>query len=690
MMRLILLWCSGIFLLGISSVRAADDVTLLDVQIYGNFHAGGIFAAISGDDNGNAGATLEWRKQGQIAFHPAHPLTLNSISGYFSGSLFWLDPDTIYEVRITLSDPDGVTGPMTAVAELATRPDTLPEPMLRTLYVSPTGSDSNSGTDPDKPLRTIQRAADMSMPGDLILIEPGVYRESVTVPTSGTAEHPIVYRGNGPGVILDGADEAIAAGVSWQDDGAGVYSIITGFATGHVVTDAGRLYQYGSLTDLQTLGAGAPGGFYYNSSEYRLFVKFSDGSHPESFHIHVARRENGFYLDGRSHVRLENLEIRHFGSGSYGKGVYLRYSSDCAVRLCKIHGIQKSGVWLKGGERHLIEDNEIWDTSIFNWPWGYSKSSSAENTAITFTDDIGRGNVIRRNRIYGTFNGIGPCGSSGPPAGMTNETDLYENILYRHTDDAFEPEGYCANVRIWQNYIQDVHMAFAVAPATVGPTYILRNVTYRVGNTRTSQIDGYTASALKINSGYSTPIGPLYLYHNTFYTQSPNTDAVALLNPGESTFIMGRNNLMTGTRYALYKVNPVALDWDWDNLYTTDQSRFVKWEGNPYLDLASFQAATNQELNGLASVPKLADPANGDFRPAADSPLVDRGVVIAGINDNYHGSAPDIGALEYVDGCAFDYDTDGDIDGQDLVEFDGKAEDNLAGFAVEFGRIDCD
>ena len=102
-------------------------------------------------------------------------------------------------------------------------------------------------------------------------------------------------------------------------------------------------------------------------------------------------------------------------------------------------------------------------------------------------------------------------------------------------------------------------MAFAVAPATVGPTYILRNVTYRVGNTRTSQIDGYTASALKINRGYSTPIGPLYLYHNTFYNQSPNTDALALLNPGESTFIIGRNNLMLGTRYAIYKVNPVAL-----------------------------------------------------------------------------------------------------------------------------------
>ena len=82
-----------------------------------------------------------------------------------------------------------------------------------------------------------------------------------------------------------------------------------------------------------------------------------------------------------------------------------------------------------------------------------------------------RGNVVRRNTIHGTFNGIGPCGSSAPPDGIANETDVYDNILYQHTD-------------------------------------------------------GYTASTLKINSGYQTPIGPLYLYHNTFLTYVPDTDAI--------------------------------------------------------------------------------------------------------------------------------------------------------------------
>lgn len=650
------LW--GVLLAG--SASAQNAVTLVSVETYGNFHAGGVTATVSGDDNRNAAATLQWRRVGEPAFLAAHPLV--RIDGtHFVGSLFRLKPATHYEVQVTLSDPDGVTGSPSAAASLQTRTDILPEPAGRTLYVSPSGNDANPGTDPAFPLRTIQRAADLAQAGDLVLIQPGIYRESVNVPRSGTAAQPIVFRGNGAGVILDGADAAIEAGVTWVSEGSGLYSYVTGFATGHVVADSMRLYKYGSLSALQALGAGAPGGFYFNGT--RLYVKFPDGSSPASHAMHVARYEDGFYLNGRSFVRIENMEIRHFGSGDYGKGVYLRYSSDCVVRACRIYGFESAGVWVKGGDRHLIEDNEIWDTAIFGWPWEYTKGSSAENNAITFTNEVGRGHVIRRNTVHGTFNGIGPCGSAAPPSGVTNEIDLYENLLYEHTDDGFEPEGYCSNVRMWDNRVEDAHMAFAVAPAAPGPTYIMRNVAYRFGNTRTSQVDGYTASALKINSGYSTPIGPLYLYHNTFYTDAPNTEAVALLNPGYSTFIKARNNVMAGTQYALYKVNPVTLDWDWDDLYTTDTTRFVYWQGTRYSNLGAFQAGTGQEMNGISASPGFVDAGNGNLRLRADSPLVDRGVAIPGINDGYTGSAPDIGAYEFTNA---DLNGDGRVDSLDL------------------------
>jgi hypothetical protein len=624
---------------------AADGAAQVGVSFgslssYGNFHAGGVVATVLGDTNRNATAALEWRQGG--AFLPGQALVRIDAT-HFAGSLFGLQPGTAYEVRVTLADPDGVSGPSTATAPLSTRADNLPEPTLRTLYVAPSGNDSNPGTDPGAPLRTIQRAADLAQAGDLVVIRPGVYRESVNLPRSGSASQPIVFRGDA-GAILDGADAAIAAGVSWTPAGGGAYSRALGFATGHVVSEAGRLFRYGSLAALQAMGAGAPGGFFFDGST--LFVRFQDQSPPSAHTLQVARLEDGFLVDSRSQIRIEGLEIRHYGAGDYGKGVYLRYASDCVVRWCRIHEVGAAGVWAKGGDRHLIEDNEIWDTSIFGWPWDFTKGSSAENNAVVLTNEVGQGTVIRRNTVHGQFNGIAPCGDTPPVSGVTNETDVYDNLLFQHTDDGFEPEGYCANVRLWGNTLREVHMAFAVAPAGTGPLWILRNVASGIGNTRTSQQDGYTASAIKINSGYPTPVGPLLVFHNTFTTDAPATDAVALLNPGFSSLIRVRNNVIAGTRYSLYKVNPASWDGNGDLLYTSDGTRFVSWEGTRYANLGAFRAGTGQEPNGLSAPPQFVAPAVGDFTPALGSPLIDAGLVLPGINDGYLGLAPDVGAIE--------------------------------------------
>jgi hypothetical protein len=625
-----------------STATAQNAVTVVSASAYGNLHAGGVLLTVSGDANGNATAALEWRATGGTLL-PAQPLVRIDTTR-FAGSLFGLAPGTSYEARVTLADPDGVTGSPVSAA-FATRADTLAEPTLQTLYVSPGGDDGNPGTSPGAPLRTIQRAADLAQAGDLVLIQPGVYRESVSVARSGTAAQPIVFRGSAGGAILDGADAAIAAGVAWTPAAGGTWSRVTGFATGHVVNESGRLYRYASLAALQALAAGPPGGFYFDGTT--LYLKFADASAPSGHTVHVARLEDGFVVDGGAHVRIENLEIRHYGSGDYGKGVYLRYASDCAVRFCRIHEVGSAGIWVKGGDRHRLEDNEIWDTSIFGWPWEATKGSSAENDAIAFTDDVGRGHVVRRNTVHGTFDGIAPCGSAMPPSGVTNETDVYENVLYQHTDDAFEAEGYCANLRMWGNRLQDIHMAFAAAPAAPGPLYLVRNVAWRVGNTRTSLLDGAVASAIKINSGYATPVGPLLVYHNTFLTDVPSTDAIALMNPGYSTFIRARNNVIAGTRYATYKVNPVAWSGDGDLLYTTDASRLVYWMGTRYDTLAAFRAL-GQEPNGLSAPPQLTSPPSGNFAPQPGSPLVDAGVPLPGINDAFAGAGPDVGAVEWT------------------------------------------
>jgi hypothetical protein len=62
------------------------------------------------------------------------------------------------------------------------------------LHVATSGNDSNLGTQA-APLRTIQRAADLAQPGDVITVHEGVYRERVNPPRGGESDTKrIVYQ----------------------------------------------------------------------------------------------------------------------------------------------------------------------------------------------------------------------------------------------------------------------------------------------------------------------------------------------------------------------------------------------------------------------------------------------------------------------------------------------------------------
>jgi len=497
-------------------------------------------------------------------------------------------------------------------------------------------------------VKTVQHAANLALAGDIVLVAPGIYREEVDVPRSGTPSQPIVFRGNGAGVVLDGST-VLPANATWTSAGSNTYMTHLGYATAHVVDEQGRLFRYEDLATLQALAAGAPGGFWFDDAAQNLYVKFNDASAPAAHTLNVAKFSSAFVLDGRSFVRIENFQMRYYGSDDYGKGVYLRYSNDCIVRANRFLDLGSAGVWIKGGARDRIEDNDFSDTSIVGWPWPVTKGSPAENNAIVLTDDVGRGNIIRRNHTDGGFNGIGPCGSSAPSDGLTTETDVYRNVMRHHNDDALEPDGYCSNVRIFENTISDSHMAISVAPTWPGPTWILRNIAYDIGNTRTSQVDGYTSSFLKINSDYPDRVGPILMYHNTVYTTAPQTEAMYLLDPSITSSLRSRNNVYVSTQYVWVKVNTIAVDANYDLLYTTDNTRFVKWLGTQYTTLTALRNGVAQELSGWSEPPQLASPATGNFRPLITSPLIDHGVVLAGINDGYIGAAPDIGAIEYDD-----------------------------------------
>jgi len=628
-----------------SLAQAQNTSSLTSVDTYGTFESGGVTAVVTGDANGNAAVQLEELAPGTSDYRIVHPLVRVDAT-HFVGSLFSLQPGSTYGVRVTLIDPDGVTGSATVSENLTTRAEDAPFTPSRTLYVAPNGSDGNAGTDPSQPLKTIQHAADISQAGDLVSIAAGIYYEDVNVSTSGTDTAPIVFRG-AQGAIVDGADPAIAAGVTWTNRGSGVWSYAAGYSTDLVVTDEGRLFDYTSLADLQGLAAGAPGGSYADGTN--VYVKFTDGSTPAQHQMYVSRFDAGFYVDGASNIRIQNLEIRYYGSDEYGRAVYLRYANQCEVSGSNMHENGATAVWLKGGARNVVEDNDIGDSSIIGWPWDLTHASTAQNTGVYFTDNTGQGNVIRRNRLHGTYDGLHPCGDSAPDSAFTTETDVYDNTIYTHSDDAIESEGYCSNVRIWNNTISDSLMAVAVAPASPGPTWIVRNTGYNIGNVPSALQFGQTPSSIKINSDYPEVVGPLLVYHNTFLTTVDGADSLVLFNPGYNTYIYSRNNVYVAPHNALRKINTILLDFDYDDMYSSGGAALVNWYNTNYPTLASVQTDLNEEMHGISADPSLANPAGGDFTPNAGSPLINAAVPIPGISDQEPDGQPDIGAVERIE-----------------------------------------
>jgi hypothetical protein len=67
--------------------------------------------------------------------------------------------------------------------------------------VATTGNDAAAGTT-DAHLRTVNRAAQLAVAGDVVTIRAGTYNESVVVRNSGTAAKPIVFQAEQRGTVV--------------------------------------------------------------------------------------------------------------------------------------------------------------------------------------------------------------------------------------------------------------------------------------------------------------------------------------------------------------------------------------------------------------------------------------------------------------------------------------------------------
>lgn len=203
------------------------------------------------------------------------------------------------------------------------------------LHVSVAGDDSNSGTQ-SAPLRTIQHAAELAQPGDVITVHEGVYRERVNPPRGGESDQKrIVYQAAaGEKVEIKGSEVVKnwvkVRGDAWKTTlpnsffgGFNPYSdLIRGdwfdpkrrqHHTGAVYLEGRWLAEAAALDDVLSPAGAAPLWFGQVDRENTIIWAQFKGVDPNEQLVEINVRQTVFYPEktGINYLTVRGFTMRH-------------------------------------------------------------------------------------------------------------------------------------------------------------------------------------------------------------------------------------------------------------------------------------------------------------------------------------------------------------------------------------------
>ena len=178
------------------SARAQDATTAGSVTTpYPTLENLSVEWSIDGDDDLDSEVTVRYRPSGSGEWLEALPLMRvpsGSNEGFswgnkHSGSILDLDPDTVYEIELSLVDPDG--GSENRIVNARTRKVPCAAPDGTEIEVTPA---------------SLAAAAAGASPGDILLLATGQY-DGFTISRDGTLAEPVVVRSAIPrGAVVNG------------------------------------------------------------------------------------------------------------------------------------------------------------------------------------------------------------------------------------------------------------------------------------------------------------------------------------------------------------------------------------------------------------------------------------------------------------------------------------------------------
>ena len=596
-------WAAKTAALGIIAVLcmaqwlSATASKISEVKTYGNFETAGIIIKVE-NMNFNESAKIDYRKKGETTYRQGHAFVRYD-GNHMATSLFGLGLNSSYEIKITLTNPDGTSGTNPYFTSVKTKKEySLPKP-LKIVNVSTQNQ--------------LNAAISRAKPGDEIRLAAGTYATGIQIfgGKSGTASNPIT-------ITSQGTSKPIIKGTG--DGGIQIeqvsYYVFNNLEVHNEQGDGINIRGCHDIVIRRCCVHDSRPGDYTNN----IYIQHSEEASP-------AYAGNHLIIDNKIGDDVHATVDENQGPGQPNEnvagqsyfGIHVEFQPGAFITIRgntvygTVDGIHCCGD--EGGDPVLGPD----DLNVLN-TWRDQNLDLYDNVIYNVKDDAIEcdGHMVN-GRIF--RNRLGKCENAFSVA------PFYPGPLF-----------------VLRNYIHGFHQG--CLKQNTGVSGITRKVLF-YHNTIMEKTRAASPHCDCENCLYrgEPALQQDFVYkNNIFYARGRVYEGDMYTEDNYHKNDLFDYNLMYSTRQT---DKTIAYKWVCDYDDPLNNTR--------YKNLSAFRSAVKQETNGKWGDPKLQTnllkgyPKNSkllDLRIKSGSPAIDSGVLIPGINDKYYGSAPDMGAYE--------------------------------------------
>ncbi|HEY7909444.1 MAG TPA: right-handed parallel beta-helix repeat-containing protein [Thermomicrobiales bacterium] len=510
----------------------------------------------------------------------------------------------------------------------------------RVIYVdtqSAQADDANPGT-ADRPLKTVGKAATIAADKSLgsmnvrVIINPGVYRESVSLKIAGVRANAAIHfqaKENGAATIA-GSD----VWTGWQKQGAAnIYTHPWPYTWGLAPYPAGwqgnvnlmpivrrreMIFINGDpLRQVVSNGELKPGTFYVAEQSSTVTIVPTAGVQIEGAMIEVATRTGIFAVDGARNLTVTGLVFMHDNTAVGGTAVSFTNCTDSVVEDCQFLWNNWAGMTFESTAPQISQTMTA-RRNIANNNGGIGLAASRVKDVL-YEDN---------NTSYNNWRGAQGDFRLWSNAGMKH-LFIHGGVYRRHRAVGNQAPGCwfdtdCADIQIEQAFVCQNDGPGVFIEASQGPTSVTDSTICENQKEAGVYSQGGTNVTLEGNILYGNADAQIQAVQGVRPIKNWETNAASSLIAEKWTL---RQNTIVGTDAAPSLADIANSAGFFKTFVAGGNVWFSPKKSGTFIvdgkgtDLKGWQSASHQDADAQFVDPRYVDPENGDFHLRDDSPV---------------------------------------------------------------------